>query len=219
MTVSALSPTANLNSSPAQTKRKTTLNQEDFLNLFVTQMRYQNPLDPMDNYQMATQMAQLNSVEALNKMNSSLQNIGNYQASMNSLQATGLIGKKVETLSNLISIDGGKVSEGYYELSRPGRAVIRIYDAGGSLVRIVEEGIKDHSKQKVVWDGKNQQGTPLPDGAYTFQVSAIDEKGQSIPVQSYGVDIVTGISFENGVIYLQGRSKKITLGEILSIQS
>ncbi|MBM4339141.1 MAG: T9SS type A sorting domain-containing protein [Deltaproteobacteria bacterium] len=220
MLASALSTVTDASSQAAQKeKKKNTLTQEDFLNLFVTQMRYQNPLEPIDNNQMATQMVQFGSLEALNSMNKILGNIADYQASMNNLQGVGLIGKKVEAVGNGLSIENGKVSEGYYQLSKSGKATIQIYDAQGRLVRTIEAGSKDGSKQKLVWDGKNQQGVTQPNGVYFFQVTALDEKGQSIPVTSSLIDTVKSVSFENGIVYLNLGSRRITLSDILSIQS
>ncbi|MBM4349422.1 MAG: hypothetical protein FJ106_05985 [Deltaproteobacteria bacterium] len=219
MSISSISPTANSDSVANSGKRKTSLNQEDFLNLFVTQLRNQNPLEPMDNFQMAAQMAQFSSLDSLNRIKSSLELMGAYQASMNSLQATGLIGKRVETESQSLSINGGKVSEGYYQLSKPGKVKVEIYDHKGQLIRTLEEGMKDVSRQKLVWDGNSQAGVKQPDGRYSFQVTAVDEKGQPIPVGLSRIDTVTGIHFENGVIYLNLGSEKITLQDVKAILS
>jgi flagellar basal-body rod modification protein FlgD len=219
MDLSALSAITKSNESTSQAKNKNTLTQEDFFNLFVAQLKYQNPLEPMDNYQMATQMAQLGSLESLNKVNLSLQNMAASQASTSSLQASELIGKKVEATGYVLSKESGTVSAGSYQLSKPGRVTVRIYDAQGTLVRTLEEGVKDTSKQKVVWDGKNQKGEKLPDGRFAFKISATDENGQSISASSSMVGTVTGISFENGVTYLMLGSEKISLSDIMAISS
>lgn len=217
MDLSTLSAITQSNESTSQTKKQGTLTQEDFFNLFVAQLKYQNPLEPMDNYQMATQMAQLGSMESLNNMNLSLQNMAANQVSMSSLQASELIGRKVEATGNVLSKENGAVSEGTYQLSKPGKVTVRIYNAEGTLLRTLEEGVKDTSKQKVVWDGKSQEGEKLPDGTFPFKISATDENGQSISVSSSMVGIVTGISFENGVTYLKLGSQKITLSNITAI--
>jgi len=214
MSLSALSSVVDQSQSVSQTSTKNTLTQQDFLNLLVAQMKNQDPLNPVDDNQMAAQMAQFASLDALNNINTTLGNI----ASMNNLQGIGLIGKKVEATGNSLLIENGNVSNGYYQLSNPGKVTIQIYDAQGQLVRTIDDGLKDTSKQKIVWDGKNQQGATLPDGTYLFQVSAVDGNGQAISVCSPSVDTVTGVSFENGVVYLNCGSKKITLSDILSIQ-
>jgi flagellar basal-body rod modification protein FlgD len=219
MSISALSSVVDQSQSVSQTSKTDTLTQQDFLNLLVAQMKNQDPLNPIDNNQMATQMAQFASLDALNNMNTTLTNIANSQASMNSLQGIGLLGKKVEANGNSLSVEKGNVSEAYYQLSSPGKVTIQIFDAQGRLVRTIEDGLKDISKQKVVWDGKNEQGVTQPDGTYQFQVSAVDTKGQSVSASSNFVATVTGISFENGIVYLQCGPKKITLSDIISIQA
>ena len=217
MTISSLTAAAEANPSESPSKRKTSLNQEDFMNLFVAQLKNQNPLAPMDNYQMASQMAQFSSLEALNSINQWIQQMTAYQSSTNSLQAAGLIGKKVEATGNSLFVNQGTVSEGYYQLTKPGTATIKIYDANHQLVRVIEEGAKDTSKQKLVWDGKDQNGAPLPDRTYTFEVSSTDEQGQTVKVESWMVGTITGLSFENGITYLKMGSGKITLSNIVAI--
>lgn len=220
MNVSSLSSTSPAGTpTSAGPKRKTSLSQEDFLNLFITQLKNQNPLEPLDNYQMASQMAQFNSLDSLNRIQQTLQTLGAYQASMNGLQATGLIGKQAEVEGHFLTIKGGKVSDSYYQLSRPGRVKILIYDERGQLIRTLEEGIKDITKQKVVWDGKSQTGIQQPDGKYLFQVAALDEKGEPVPARLSSVDVITGIHFENGIIYLNVGSEKVTLQDVRAILS
>jgi len=96
MSIPPLSLSVDPNQSMNQTKKKNTLTQEDFIHLLITQMRYQNPLEPMDNNQMATQMVEFGSLDALNNMQKSLEDLTTYQASLGNLQVASLIGKKVE---------------------------------------------------------------------------------------------------------------------------
>jgi flagellar basal-body rod modification protein FlgD len=220
MSISSVS-SATTSSQPAtqtdQAKKRNTLNQEDFINLLVTQLRFQDPLNPIDNNQMAAQMAQFSSLESLGKINDSLNAMAANQASTSNVLLAGLIGKKIEAVGSQLSIDQGNVSEGCYQLSQRGKVTMRIYDALGQLVRTIDEGVKEPSKQKLIWDGKSAQGTSLPDGTYAFQVSAVDEKGQAIPVSVSTLGTVTGISFENGMTYLKLGARKVTMGDILSI--
>jgi flagellar basal-body rod modification protein FlgD len=218
MSISSLLPATEASPQAANhSQGKKSLTQGDFLNLFVTQMRFQNPLEPMDNNQMATQLAQFNSVEALNTMTHILETMTAYQASMSNLNAAGLIGKKVEANGSHLSIEKGNVSEGYYQLSKPGKVTVQIRNAQGHLIRILEEGPKDASKHKIGWDGKDQKGVTQPDGAYTFQVTAGDGMGKSIPLKNLIVDLVKGVSFENGVVFLNLGAGKITVSDIIAI--
>jgi len=123
-------------------------------------------------------------------------------------------------MGNTVSIgQDNTVSGGAYQLAKSGRAYIQIFNANGNMVRVIDDGMKDASKQKLTWDGKNQQGAALPAGNYIFKVSAIDEKNQPIPVTTSQIAPVTGISFENGVIYLNLGSEKITMNQLIAIQA
>ena len=215
--VSSISQTSVPATSVSNSAGKNILTQADFLKLFTKQLQYQDPMNPMDNYQMANQMAQFNMVQAMTDMKDSVKSLESYQASANSLQMAGLIGKKAETSGSTISISQGNLSEGYYQLNKSGKVTIQIFDSQGNLVRALNAGVKDSSKQRLIWDGKNQQGTALPEGIYTFQVSAFDESGQSIPVKTSKVGTITGISFEEGTSYLKMGLEKIAMNEIISI--
>ena len=212
--VSATSAATTQNAQATSTSRNTTLTEQDFLQLFIKQLQYQDPLNPMDSSQMLTQMAQLNTVQAMNDMTQSIKNM----EAANSLQAASLIGKKVETQGNSLSIDGqGNVSGGSYQLANAGHAYIQISDANGNVVRVIDGGVVNTSKQTFTWDGKDQQGSQVSAGTYTFSVWATDANNQSIQVTTSRIATVTGVSFENGVTYLNLGSDRMTITAIISI--
>ena len=217
MSVSSVTPTVNSSSTASSAKSRTTLTQQDFMTLFLTQMQYQDPLQPLDNNQMATQMAQFNTVDALATMNNTLNQMMTNQASLNNLQASSLIGKKIEAKGNSLSIQQGVVSGGAYQLSQPGNATIQISNSSGNLVRQIDAGYKDTSMQSIGWDGKNQQGITLPDGTYTFKVSATDQSGKAASVTTYLLGTVDGVSFQNGSAVYQVGGNNINFSDILAI--
>ena len=219
MNITASSAVATSNSQATQSTIKKDLTQEDFLNLLVTQMQYQDPLNPMDNSQMSAQLAQLSTVEGINKLNDTLETMSTYQASTAQFQVAGLIGKQVEAMGSSLAINLGSVSEGSYQLSGAGKVTIGIYDGKGNLVKTMEEGLKGTGKQKFTWDGKNQVGEGLPDGTYTFTVKAVDAKGNPVSVSTSMSGTVTGISFENGITYINIGSERINLSDISAILS
>ncbi|MBI5584046.1 MAG: flagellar hook assembly protein FlgD [Deltaproteobacteria bacterium] len=209
--------TATTTAQPTGAIGKTSLNQVDFLNLFVAQLKFQDPMQPMDNYQMASQMAQFSLVEGMNKMSESLKNMEASQLAANNLQAASIVGKTVEVKGNGLTIKDGKVSEGFYQLEKPGRVAINIFDTRGGLVRTLELGAQDTTKQKLVWDGKNLAGAALPDGEYSFRVTALDEKDQSINVTTTMTGKVDGVSFDSTGTLLRIGSKQVLLSEIIAI--
>ena len=108
---------------------------------------------------MAAQMAQLSTVQALGDLTKSMQNLEAYQASASSLQAVGLIGKKVEATGNTLYIgQDNTISGGAYQLAKPGHAYIQIFDASGNMVRVIDDGVKDTSKQKLHLGRKKPAG-------------------------------------------------------------
>ncbi|NWF54435.1 MAG: hypothetical protein HXY45_06535 [Syntrophaceae bacterium] len=216
MSVSSVGPGSSVNPQGAERSKKNTLTQEDFLKLFTTQLKFQNPLEPLDNFQMATQMAQFNTVDALTKMNETMTQLAANQNSMNHLQSAALIGKKVETQGNRLSLHQGAVSEGMYQLARPARVTIQVFNAQGSLVRQMDGGIRDVSRQKIGWDGTDQAGQSLPDGFYTFRVLAVDSQGVAVPVTLFRTGTVDGVSVENGSILLQVNGDKVSFSDVLA---
>jgi flagellar basal-body rod modification protein FlgD len=208
---------ATTTTQPAGAIGKTSMDQVDFLNLFVAQLKFQDPMEPMDNYQMASQMAQFSMVEGLNKMTESMKNMETSQASANQLQAASLVGKNVEVNGNGLTLSDGKVSEGFYQLEKPGKVAVNIFDSRGSLVRTLELGSQETTKQKLTWDGKNLAGTALPDGQYSFKVTALDEKDQAIKVTTTMTGKVDGVSFDSTGTLLKIGSKQVLLSEIIAI--
>jgi len=217
MSVASIASTSTSGSQATAGTKKNTLTQEDFLKLFTTQMRYQNPLEPLDNFQMATQLAQFNTVDSLTRMNETLTQLMAAQNSMSNVQAAGLIGKKVMAQGNRLAIQQGAVSEGMYQLTRPANVVIQILNSQGGVVRQIDAGPRDTSRQTIGWNGKNQAGGALPDGLYTFRVIAVDSQGQLVPVTTYRIGTVEGVSLESGAVTLQVNGDKLAFSDILSI--
>ena len=217
MTTSAINAATATGASTNPTSKNSSLNQADFLNIFVTQLKHQDPLQPLDNNQMASQMAQFSMVQSLNDMTASLKSMESSQAAVNNLQAASLVGKKVEVKGSALSLSQGTASDGSYQLEKPGKATIKILDEKGSLVRVIESGVTDTQKQKFLWDGKNQQGAALPDGQYSFQISAVDAQGSAIEVKTTMVGKVDGVTLDQGKAYLQIGSNKVLLSEIMAI--
>jgi len=217
MTTSAINAATATGASTNTTSKKGALDQADFLKIFVTQLKFQDPLEPLDNYQMASQMAQFSMVQSLNDMSASMKSMESSQGTVNNLQAATLVGKKVEVKGSALSLSQGTASEGSYQLDKPGKVTIKILDEKGSLVRVIESQVTDTQKHQFLWDGKNDQGTALPNGQYRFQVSAVDAQGAAIGVNTTMVGKVDGVTLDQGKAYLQIGSNKVLLSEIIAI--
>lgn len=177
------------------------LSKDDFLKLFTMQLRYQNPLNPMNNTEFTAQLAQFSSLEQLQNMNTQISDLLVYQNSLQNTLTSNLIGKKVKISGNEIILkENAEIS---YTLPEEASKVrISIYDAGGALVKEAELGQQTPGEKSYVWDGNDKNGTHLPEGQYSFAVEAFDASGTPVEVTTTVYGTVTGITFENNITYL-----------------
>lgn len=146
--------------------------QDRFMTLLVAQMKNQDPLNPMDNAQVTSQMAQLSTVTGIDKLNTALQALqASYQSSQ-ALAATNLIGHGVLVPGSELALEDGKSIFGL-ELSSPVDNVkLTIRDASGRAVHEIDTGALDAGTVPLAWDGKTSDGADAADGIYSFEVSA-----------------------------------------------
>ncbi|MDD5450770.1 MAG: flagellar hook capping FlgD N-terminal domain-containing protein [Desulfovibrionales bacterium] len=179
------------------------LDKDSFLKLFVAQMEHQDPLNPMEAYEFSAQLAQFSSLEQLYNLNENMTNLIAYQTSQNNLQLLSLIDKKVEVVTDKLTLQEGKATEAYYELTEEATScVINIYDENGTNVRSLNLGSGDAGSYTLAWDGLDQRGTILPDGRYYFDVVAKDAAGQEVAVNTSICGRITGLDFDGGLTML-----------------
>ncbi|WP_151636368.1 flagellar hook assembly protein FlgD [Noviherbaspirillum aerium] len=191
--------------------------QDRFMTLLVTQMKNQDPLNPLDNAQVTSQLAQLSTVTGIDKLNTTLQALqGSYQASQ-SLQAASLIGHGVLTTGSSIALKESKAVFGI-ELSDAADSVeISVLNSSGALVRSIKLDGQDAGVIPLAWDGKADNGSVAADGRYTFEVKALrgGEKVSATPL-SYG-DVLSVTTGAQGVLVnLPGR-EPVKLADIRQI--
>jgi flagellar basal-body rod modification protein FlgD len=135
-------------------------------------MKNQDPLNPLDNAAITSQMAQLSTVSGIEQLNSTLQALSNSMAVGQSVSATSMIGHGVLVPGSNLSLTGG-VAVGGMELTQPADSVsVTIKDASGNIVSTLQFGAQDAGVLPFSWNGLNDAGTPAPDGNYTFSVEA-----------------------------------------------
>lgn len=184
----------------AQAKNRQFLDKDSFMKLFVTQMKNQDPLKPMDGQDMAAQLAQFSSLEQLYNLNDKLNNLMAYGSSQNNLQALSLIDKYVQAKSDSITLQGGKTGESAYEIDGNATSrILKILDKDGNCVRKLNLGGADSGRYALNWDGRSDRGQMLPDGIYTYEVFAMNGHGEQLPVNTCLSDRITSVSFDNGV--------------------
>ncbi|MFA9461505.1 flagellar hook assembly protein FlgD [Thiohalorhabdus methylotrophus] len=158
-----------------------------FLKMLVTQMENQNPLDPMKNKEMLSQMAQFSGVEQQIKTNDLLGKLAGQQQSRN-MDAVGLLGKTAWVEGQPARSTGeGQSHKFQFSLDSNGSRVAKVKNDAGKVVRTIDLGSLDSGMQQAEWDGKTDDGKPAPPGTYDIQVMRADvkePKPQPVQIQS-----------------------------------
>lgn len=202
--------TAAMNKANANTKDLTAETQDRFLNLLVTQLQNQDPLNPMDNAQVTSQMAQLSTVNGINQLNNTLLALSGQMDVSQSMQAANLIGKEVLVPGNKISLgsapDDPTAKEstpfGVDIMAPATKVVVTVLDASGKAVRQIELGPQPVGVMTVQWDGKDDGGLPMADGAYTIQVAAMDADANPVSVEALRYGKVSSVAYSSNGLRL-----------------
>lgn len=204
-TVQTNAPSQALLDSMNGTKKSSTSSvadvQDRFMTLLVTQMKNQDPLNPMDNAQVTSQMAQLSTVTGIDKLNDTMSALISSVQVGQSYQASGMIGHNVLVSGNTLNTQG----EGaYFGVELPvgaDKLSITIKDKSGNVVRNVELGAQSEGTLPLTWDGKANDGTVAANGDYKIEVAATIGT-QSVEASALSYAKVLSVSNVNGGIKL-----------------
>lgn len=167
--------------------------QDRFMTLLVTQMKNQDPLNPMDNAQVTSQLAQLSTVTGIDKMNTTLESLISSFQSNQSLQATNMIGHGVLVPGASVALADGKGVLGV-ELAEPADKVqVTIRDMAGKLVHTIDIGSMKAGMQQLQWDGATDNGGAAANGQYVFEVTAM-RAGEKVDVTKLAFGKVDSVS-------------------------
>lgn len=221
-----------------QTKQKSTTDgnsskelQDNFLTLLIAQMKNQDPTNPMDNSQLTSQLAQINTLAGIERLNTTLGMVSGQIDDSLSVNASNMIGKGVMVPGNKILVATSEL-EGTdnetetittpfgFELMRDADSVIiTILDENGNVVREVDLGSIPAGVSSFTWDGQLNDGTTAPDGSYTFSVNASYD-GQKVSSTSLGYSVVYGVinsKVNNKVLLDLGILGSISIDEVRQI--
>ena len=163
---------ASLQKTAAASTSKTTDAQSRFLKLLTEQLKNQDPLSPMDNAQMTSQLAQISTVDGIEKLNTTLTALLDGSQSSDAVQAAALVGKGVMVEGKALTLSGGKAYGGIELASAADKVTVTIKDANGLEVRKLELGDAEAGISNFAWDGLTASGAQAVDGKYTMSVSA-----------------------------------------------
>ena len=194
------------------------MDKDDFLNLLVTQLQHQDPLNPTDSTEFTAQLAQFSSLEQLSNVNENLVELQNFQASINNAQAVSLIGKDITAKGNFVQLTDGRPAGCPISLADDAAvAVVNIYDAAGEFVTAIESQNLSAGQHTLFWDGNDNHGNRAANGNYTFEAMAADAKGENIQTKTYFNGTVNKVTFENNLSYVITDNQKIALGDVVQV--
>ena len=177
--------------------------QDRFLKLLVAQMTHQDPMNPVDNAQMTSQIAQINTVTGIQQLNTTMQTMASQFSSMQLMQGGDLIGHEVLTAGDTMTITTGTgtsagkaTATGTFDLpSNAADVKVQITDASGSLVATVPMGTQSAGRHDVTWDASSYKGT----GPLKFTVTAKNGSASVTPT-TYSHDVVSSVGTSNGAL-------------------
>ncbi len=157
-------PTAGTTTSGTNNTKSTNSNdpaamQDRFLKLLVAQLNNQDPMNPMDNAQMTTQMAQINTVTGINQLNDTMTSMSSQFTAMQALQGTSMIGRTVLSDGDTLGTPVEKISTAAFDLSGSAADVkVNITTAAGTVVDTVTLGALDEGRHYFAWDTSKYTG-------------------------------------------------------------
>ncbi|MBE9610770.1 flagellar hook assembly protein FlgD [Chitinilyticum piscinae] len=209
-----------LNTDSGKSRSEVEEQQDRFLKMLVTQLQNQDPMNPMDNAQTTSQMAQINTVTGIEKLNKTMETMMSLYAGTQVMQSAQLIGKDVLAPGKDFHFDGKQADFSFDVPEGVKSAEVKITDAKGNVVAVLPYSAPQSGVKPVVWDGKLENGTTAPAGDYKVSVKAQDQNGKEIALNSYTWQSVKSVQFgSEGVVALMSNGNRVSFGSILEIQA
>ncbi|WP_417308387.1 flagellar hook assembly protein FlgD [Devosia sp.] len=214
MAVSAVS--AGSTSALSGTRQSIAQNFDTFLSLLTTQLKHQNPLDPLDTNQFTQQLVQFTGVEQQLKTNEFLEAMMLSTQNANNSEAVGYVGKVV-TASGAKSelIDGEAVW--HFGVDKAANITATVRDADGNTV-FVKQGNVEQGESVFKWDGIGSDGRQKPDGSYSISIEARDGDGRFVNVATEMTGEVTGVDFTGSEPVLLIGGARVNLSSVLTVR-
>lgn len=195
----------------------TTEARSNFLKLLTTQLQNQDPLNPMDNAQMTSQIAQLNMVDGINKMNNTMQTLLASMSGSQTVQAASMVNHGVLVPGASLTLANGAAVGGYALDTAADNVKATIKDANGLVVRTLNLGAGKVGINSFSWDGKADSGAAAAAGEYTVSVEAA-QGGKDVKATAMTLGIVSSVTNASDglIVNVNGRGS-FKLAEIKQI--
>jgi len=197
-------------------EKEDALGQDAFLKMLVAQLQNQDPLNPMDGTDFSAQLAQFSQLEQLINLNDSMESLARAYGEKSEGDVMGYIGKQVTGNVDVMNVDEGTVSGGFYNLAQPADIMITITDADGKAIKTLYEGQQNSGSHIISWDGTDKNGKAVADGTYKYTVMANTGYGFA-KVPSTVTGTVEGVTYNNGKPYLVVQGVLLDPGSLTAV--
>lgn len=219
MTVNSLAGSSgvNANVSTIDTRAGIADNFDTFLNILTTQLKNQNPLDPMDTNQFTQQLVQFTGVEQQLKTNTFLEALMHASQNSTNTDAVSYIGKEVTAAGVNADLHGGGASWAYNAEAAVSDAKVTIKDSDGNVV-YSETGSLTKGKGNFLWDGYGSDGALKPDGTYSITIDGKNLAGKNVAISTSTVGVVSAVDFSGSEPILTVGTSKIKLSDVSAVK-
>ncbi|MCF7800572.1 MAG: hypothetical protein K9N34_01005 [Candidatus Marinimicrobia bacterium] len=200
----------------------TGMGRDDFLRLLIEQMKHQDPLNPMEDQDFASQLAEFSSLEELRAVNDNLEQ--GIQIDMmltqaiNNTMSANFIGKSVKAVGDTVAYSGsGDTTLAFRLVSDADHLKVNIKNEAGKVIRTIDLKNYIAGDQSVEWDGQDGDGQQMAAGSYTFEVEAFGENDAPISVDTFTSGRITGVRYEGGNTMLVVNGVDIPFSQIIEI--
>lgn len=215
MSVSGVSGSSS--SSTSLDRSKIAGNFDTFLQLLTTQLRNQNPLDPLDTNQFTQQLVQYSQVEQQLKTNDYLSALVTANANAAQVGAVSYIGKTITASGTRSELVNNKATWNF-NLAANANVTATIKDANGNIV-YTEKGAMKSGSGQFVWDGTTSTGKKAAAGTYTIQMQALDGEGKAVTITTETTGTVTGVDFTGSEPVLLVGNSRLNLSSVTKVVS
>ncbi|SDN41654.1 flagellar hook assembly protein FlgD [Polaromonas sp. JS666] len=192
--------------------------EQRFLKLLVTQLNNQDPLNPLDNAQLTSQLAQMSTVSGIEKLNGAVQSLLAQSGASQVLQSAALIGRTVLVPGKEAAVKGGVPDKFGIDIAGAADAVkVSVKNAAGEVVRTFDLGALPAGVKMVDWDGKSDTGAALPDGNYSLSVTAKAGKEDVLSLALTYAKVASVAQVYGGASLDLGGGRKAGLDEVRQV--
>ena len=198
------------------------LKSEDFMKLFLTELQYQDPTDPMDNQHMLEQTSQMTQLQTNDELKKALNQLVSQMNTSTQFNAVSMIGKIADTGNDSLLVTDEansphNVDFDLYFADAYKSGTIKIMDRNGDVIKTIDIKNGDKGVKSFEWDGKDSNGNYVDDGTYTITADYITTNNES-KTTKLGVYPVSSVKFDKGEAYVKLGNNYVKLSDIKEVE-